>query len=73
MRLFKRKAIKEEIKYDPDIQCAVIRSSICTGERVAGFKDKADGHFHEVMLIKNPEDEKRFKEICGVDTVKVEY
>ncbi len=73
MGLFKRKAIKEEIKFDPDTQCAVIRSSICTGEKVAGFKDKADGRFHEVMLIKNPEDEKRFKEISGVDTVKVEY
>lgn len=73
MGLFKRKAIKEEMKFNPDTQYAVIRSSICTGEKVAGFKDKADGHFHEVMLIKNPEDEKRFKEICGVDTVKIEY
>lgn len=65
--------LREIIKYDPDIQYAVIRSSICTGEKVAGFKNKTDGHFTEVMLIKTPEDEKRFKEIYELDTVKVEY
>ena len=70
---FKKKKPEEEIKFDPETQYAVIKSSICTGEKVAGFKNKTDGHFIEVMLIKNPEDEKRFKEIYGIDNIKVEY
>lgn len=73
MGLFKRKVTTEEIRFDPETQYAAIRSSICTGEKVAGFKDKADGHFHEVMLIRNRADEDRFKEIYGVDNVRVEY
>lgn len=67
------KQLRDKIKFDPETQYAVIRSSICTGEKVAGFKNRKDGHFTEVMLIKNPDDEKRFKEIYGLDTVKVEY
>ena len=65
--------LREEIKFDPEMQYAVIRSSICTGEKVAGFKNKKDGHFTEVMLIRSPEDEKRFKKTYGLDVVKVEY
>ena len=68
-----KKNLSEEIRFDPETQYAVIRSSICTGEKVAGFKDKKDGHFTEVMLIRSPEDEALFKQIYGIDTVKVEY
>lgn len=38
----------------------VIRSSICTGEQVAGFKDIETGKFHEVMLIRNNGDLQEF-------------
>jgi hypothetical protein len=38
----------------------VIRSSICTGEQTAGFKDAETGKFHEVMLIRNEEDFQEF-------------
>ena len=34
----------------------VIRSSICTGEQVAGFKDLATGKFQELMLIRDQRD-----------------
>ena len=61
------------IRFDPDTQYAVIRSSICTGEKVAGFKNKKDGHFTEVMVIRSPEDERRFKAIYGLETVRTEY
>lgn len=44
-----------------------------TGEKVAGFKNKTDGHFTEVMLIRSPADEKEFKETYGVEALKVEY
>lgn len=72
-RHFFEKKHQKEVPYDPDTQYAVIRSSICTGEKVAGFKNKKDGHFTEVMLIRDSEDEMRFREIYGLDTVKVEY
>ena len=74
MKLFGRKKARETaVQFNPETQYAVIRSSICTGEKVAGFKNKTDGHFTEVMLIRSPADEKEFKENYGVETVKTEY
>ena len=70
---FVKKNREPEIKYDPEKQYAMIRSSICTGEKVAGFKNKEDGHFTEVMLIRSYEDELRFKEMYNLETVKTEY
>ena len=34
----------------------VIRSSICTGEQVAGFRDPVSGKFDELMLIRDSHD-----------------
>lgn len=45
------KHLAQTIPYDPHTQSAVIHASICTGEKTAGFKNRADGHFTEVMLI----------------------
>ena len=59
--------------FDPETQYAVVRSSICTGEKDAGFKSRADGHFTEIMLIRSPDDLRRFKERYGVESVKTEY
>ena len=67
------KNLREKIAYDPETQYAVIRSSICTGEKVAGFKNRKNGQFTEVMVIRTPEDEERFKKIFELDTVKTEY
>ena len=63
----------EDIPFDPDKQTAVIMCSICTGEQVAGFKSKEDGHFTEVMLIREPKDLARFKEIYKIEEIKKEY
>ena len=63
----------EVTPFDPEKQYAVIRGSICTGEKVAGFRDKADGHFTEVMLIRSPKDEQQFKELYHVNKLDVEY
>ena len=71
--LFRKRRMEPEIQYDPDKQYAMIRSSICTGEKVAGFRNKEDGHFTEVMLIRSYEDELRFKEMYNLETVKTEY
>ena len=65
--------LREEFPFDPEKQAAVIRSSICTGEKAAGFKDLKSGRFTEVMLIRSRQDEERFKETYGLETVKTEY
>ena len=62
-----------DFKFDPETQYAVIRSSIRTGEKVAGFKNKRDGHFTEVMVIRTAADEQRFKDLYGIDSVRTEY
>lgn len=59
--------------FNPETQTAVIRSSICTGEKVAGFKDKKDGHFTEVMLIRSQKDVDEFKRTYHIDTIRTEY
>ncbi len=49
----KRQAISP---YDKTGKVPVIRSSICTGEQVAGFKDIVSGKFEELMLIRGEKD-----------------
>ena len=66
----KNKKVVPEVTFDPEKQYAVIRSSICTGEKVAGFKNKDDGHFTEVMLIRSQADEETFKAIYNIDKIK---
>lgn len=46
--------------YDKSGKIPVIRSSICTGERVAGFKDPVSGKFDEMMLIRDGRDLSEF-------------
>ena len=65
--------LSDEIPFDPDKQTAVIKCSICTGEQVAGFKSKEDGHFTEVMLIREAADLERFKTIYAITDIKKEY
>lgn len=75
MKWFKNRSVgRFEVEpYDPATQKAVIRCSICTGEKVAGFKNKSDGQFREVMLIRGQKDEEKFKEMYKVDSLTVEY
>ena len=53
-------------KYDPKTQYPAIRASICTGEKVAGFRDRKSGKFTEVMLIRSPADLEEFKQRYGI-------
>lgn len=59
--------------YNQQDYTAIIKCSICNGEKVAGFKDKKTGQFTEVMLIQKEEDLEAFKQRYGVETVKKEY
>lgn len=78
MQLKKNSAANETdpratVSYDAAKQEPVIRASICSGEKAAGFIDRESGKFTEAMLIKSPEDEQLFKEIYKLDEVKTEY
>lgn len=66
----KKKAVKQ---YDRERQSPVLRCSICTGERVAGFKDMHTGKFEEVMLIRNDKDLDDFKRMYDLKDVKKDY
>ena len=48
MNLFKKK--KNVMLYDRANEKPAIRSSICTGEQVAGFKDIHTGKTHDTVL-----------------------
>ena len=71
--MFRKKVEKQT--YDKENQKPIIRSSICTGEKVAGFKDIHTGKFTEVMLIKNDNDMKVFlsKYDISKDEVRTEW
>lgn len=60
--MFGRKKQQAAIPYDKTGKVPVIRSSICTGEQVAGFKDSVSGKFQELMLIRNDRDLQEFLE-----------
>lgn len=59
-------AKKPPRRYDPDRQQPVLRCSICTGEQVVGFQDRATGHVQEVMLIRTPKDLEDFRAAYGI-------
>ncbi len=61
---FKKKFQKKP--YDKNTQKPVIHASICTGEKVAGFKDIQTGKFHEVMVIRDNSDLQFFLQKYGV-------
>ena len=65
MGLFKKKSVVQS--YDKENKKPVIKSSICNGEQVAGFKDIHTGKIEEVMLIKNLADLEKFKAIYGIE------
>ena len=50
MGLFKKKA--KVYSYDKEHMKPVIKTSICTGEQVAGFKDIHTGKIEDIMLVK---------------------
>ena len=52
--------------YDREKKTPVIRCSICTGEQVAGFRDRETGRFEEVMLIRSEADLRDFREQYGI-------
>ena len=64
MSIFKKKHTKS---YDKINKKPVLKTSICTGEQVAGFQDIHTGRIEEIMLIKNATDVDRFKQMYGIE------
>jgi len=57
--------------YDKSGKIPVIRSSICTGEQVAGFKDTVSGRFEELMLLRDDKDLAEFLQRYQVEESEI--
>ena len=66
---------RETRTYDRENQRPVIRASICTGERTAGFQDVRTGKFAAVMLLRTPADLEAFCRLYGIsaDQIATQY
>lgn len=64
--MFWKKKENAAKSFDRETEIPVIRSSICTGEQVAGFKDKSSGHFREIACICSKADRDRFLSDYGI-------
>ena len=61
--MFGRRKKQAAAPYQKDGKIPVIRSSICTGEQVAGFKDLSSGKFEERVLLRDDRDLQEFLQI----------
>lgn len=59
------------IEYDKDNLKPVIQSSICTGEKVAGFRDVNTGKFTEIMLIRDNKEMDEFLTTYDISVVEI--
>ena len=72
--MFFKKKKEDVLKYDNENLIPIIHASICTGEQVAGFKDKRNGKFTEIMLITSIDDLNEFKKKYNIkEEIKKEY
>ena len=71
--MFGRKKRRAVSSYDKAGKIPVIRSSICTGEQVAGFKDPASGKFQELMLLRDDRDYREFLERYQVTESEIQW
>ena len=70
MKLFRKMEEPRDHAYDG--QQPAMKSSICTGETVAGFLDDG-GKFQEVMLIAQESDLELFCRKYGVEKKKIRH
>ena len=67
--LFRRK--KPAPAFDWTGKIPTIRTSICTGEQVAGFKDPVSGKFEELMLLRSDRDFQEFLRLYHVEAAEI--
>ena len=70
---FHRKKQAPRREFDREKLEPVIRCSICTGEEVAGFRDRQTGHFTEVQLLRTEADLEQFQKEYGVENLRRIY
>lgn len=68
-----QKHLAQEIPFDREKQYAVMRCSICTGERVVGFRNREDHTLVEVMVIQSEKDLAHFRKVYGIEEIIKEY
>ena len=67
----KRKKTSDPSPYPPDLFEPVLRSSICTGEKTACFRNRETGKLHQILAIRSREDLEDFGKQYGVNTEKM--
>ena len=70
--MFRIRKKQQAAPYDKTGKVPIIRSSICTGEQVAGFKDRTTGRFQELMLIRDDRDLQEFMQRYQVEAGEIE-
>ena len=63
----RKKNLPEPSPYPPEKYEPVLRSSICTGEKTACFRDLETGKLHEILVIRTRQDLEEFGVQYGVD------
>jgi len=58
----------KDIPYDKAREIPALKTSICTGERVAGFVDSSTGRFRDYMLIRDEKELVAFCKGCSVSS-----
>ena len=71
MGLFSGKKKALPVPYPPEKFEPILRSSICTGEMTACFRDKETGKVHEIMVIRHSRDLHDFGKDYHVDVSKM--
>lgn len=69
--LFKRKKENTYPEFDREKQIPVLKCSICTGEKVACFRDKRTGHTEEIMYIRSQGDMQDFLSRYGLSEQEI--
>ena len=62
---------KKLVEYDKAGKIPVIRASICTGEKVAGFRDEKTGKFEDLMVVRGEKDLQNFLNWYGVEEKEI--
>ena len=64
---WQEKLVRMGSTYDAENKRPAIKSSICTGEKVAGFRDIHSGKFEDIQLIRSEKDLDEFKKTYGIE------
>lgn len=70
--MFRHKKKSDRKEFDREKMIPAVRSSICTGEKVVGFRNKQTGKFEEVMMIRTEQELQEFADMYGIDRTKIQ-